>query len=648
MAHVQIVKRKEEQKRRESLKQEERKRRGVEDGRSPSPMVVSPSPPPPPKVPQDLCFGSAKPVSCPASYVEFAEKVRTIAEGNVFNYFIIIIIMVAGILVGVQMYEGYDTDPVVVAIDWCVLGIFIVEFVFKVIAEVGRPWRYFTGPEWHWNNFDFIIIFFCLPWPFMTGSTGAIKLLRLLRLMRVVKLVRKVPQLQMIVMGLVGGLTSIGYIMLLLFLVFYIYAILGSVLFGENDPWHFGRLEDGLNSLFRMATLEDWTNIMYINMKGCAAYTDGIYFPVFADKSLPAGSTVVDYNGANQTNYYGAVHNRFPLEKGSLFDGVLCIQVKNCGAMCQNHPGVYNITDRNGISAEAYTDAPKIVNATINPATGAPTWDHVMQIGWSDGINQAGAAAMPIASLVFCVSFIVVSALVMLSLFIGAVTMSMTESMEEMKEQQEKKDKQRRMAKAKKEQQRRREMAKAVSGEVDEVAGVTPTSAKSSVMKSVRGVAKGKGRMKISVAELNQQAKMKSVLLKAWDGTNQPAEVFKDESIESVPWKKKYNRLAMLAKRFADYPLFDKTVTGVILMAGVLVGAQTYDHFAEDACSGTSCDVLQMVMRQGAFLDSLILIVFTVEVVVKICAEAFAPLHYFARYVFLLPNPPSPSATRPS
>ena len=51
-------------------------------------------------------------------------------------------------------------------------------------------------------------------------------------------------------------------IMLLLFLVFYIYGILGCVCFGENDPWHFGRLEDGLNALFRMATLEDWTNIM--------------------------------------------------------------------------------------------------------------------------------------------------------------------------------------------------------------------------------------------------------------------------------------------------------------------------------------------------------------------------------------------------
>jgi hypothetical protein len=37
----------------------------------------------------------------------------------------------------------------------------------------------------------------------------------------------------------------------------------------------------------------------------------------------------------------------------------------------------------------------------------------------------------------FWVSFIIVSALVMLSLFIGAVTMSMTESMEQMKEEQE-------------------------------------------------------------------------------------------------------------------------------------------------------------------------------------------------------------------
>jgi voltage-gated sodium channel len=40
-------------------------------------------------------------------------------------------------------------------------------------------------------------------------------------------------------------------------------------MFGENDPLHFGTLHKSMLSLFRVVTLEDWTDIMYVNMYGC-------------------------------------------------------------------------------------------------------------------------------------------------------------------------------------------------------------------------------------------------------------------------------------------------------------------------------------------------------------------------------------------
>ena len=68
------------------------------------------------------------------------------------------------------------------------------------------PWRYWTGPDWRWNNFDFTIVVMCLPvWGDMFGGSS-VALLRLMRLMRVMKLVKKIPQLNMIVMGLLGGM----------------------------------------------------------------------------------------------------------------------------------------------------------------------------------------------------------------------------------------------------------------------------------------------------------------------------------------------------------------------------------------------------------------------------------------------------------
>ena len=51
----------------------------------------------------------------------------------------------------------------------------------------------------------------------------------------------------------------------------------GIYLFGANDPWHFGDLATAMLTLFRCATLEDWTDVMYINIYGCHRYGGGIY-----------------------------------------------------------------------------------------------------------------------------------------------------------------------------------------------------------------------------------------------------------------------------------------------------------------------------------------------------------------------------------
>ena len=41
------------------------------------------------------------------------------------------------------------------------------------------------------------------------------------------------------------------------------------ILFAKNDPMHFGNLQLSLLTLFRASTLDDWTDIMYVNMYGC-------------------------------------------------------------------------------------------------------------------------------------------------------------------------------------------------------------------------------------------------------------------------------------------------------------------------------------------------------------------------------------------
>jgi voltage-gated sodium channel len=59
-----------------------------------------------------------------------------------------------------------------------------------------------------------------------------------------------------------------GYVIVLLALIFYIYAVLGTFLFGIKDPVHFGNLHISMITLFKVLTLEGWTDIMNIQFYG--------------------------------------------------------------------------------------------------------------------------------------------------------------------------------------------------------------------------------------------------------------------------------------------------------------------------------------------------------------------------------------------
>jgi voltage-gated sodium channel len=154
----------------------------------------------------------------------------------------------------------------------------VAEIVVKVGAEGSKPWRYFLDP---WNVFDFIIVAAC----FLPFEGNAVTVLRLLRLLRVLKLVRVLPQLQLLVSALLKSVPSMAYVGLLLLLLFYVYAVAGVFLFGANDPTHFRSLPIAMLTLFRVVTLEGWTEILYINLYGCDGWGDLAGTPACAEPS---------------------------------------------------------------------------------------------------------------------------------------------------------------------------------------------------------------------------------------------------------------------------------------------------------------------------------------------------------------------------
>jgi len=321
-----------------------------------------------------------------------------------FDYFIITVIIIAGTMVGVQTYPKYNCPAMFAQdpegdwkagitghldrtvrfcevngdnvfggdgiIDQCVKYIFVSEMLIKILANGIAPYRYWCGhADWRWNNFDFVIVALSFEQVANVilggGGGGSVMVLRLFRLARLLKLVGKIPKLQSIVIGLVAGIKAVGYIALLLFLVFYIFAIAGMIFFLPNDPFHFRSIPISMLSLFRASTLEDWTDIMYINIYGCNKYSSGVYY-VKSKYRDPITNT--DIAGAFDGNPYFSRWEDVP-------------NYFRCNDLTETEPGVSQIQPQAEVSV------------------------------------------------IFWVLFTFVSAFVMLSLFVGAVTLAMSDSM---------------------------------------------------------------------------------------------------------------------------------------------------------------------------------------------------------------------------
>ena len=194
-----------------------------------------------------------------------------ITKTNLFDNFIIGIILFAGLLVGVQTYKEFANRHIEILtfLDSIVLAIFTLEAIIKILAEGKRPINYFRNA---WNVFDFLIVTVCLMEPLLPLDAEFLPVLRLARILRVLRLVTFVPKLQLIVGTLLKSIPSMFYVCILLFLLFYMYGAMGVFLYGDNDPIHFRNLQTALLSLFRVTTLEDWTDVMYINMYGSDNY----------------------------------------------------------------------------------------------------------------------------------------------------------------------------------------------------------------------------------------------------------------------------------------------------------------------------------------------------------------------------------------
>ena len=188
---------------------------------------------------------------------DLKRRLDALHRNRLFEGAVISIIIVSALLIGARTYEGVSRfDQVMGVLDWAVTVFFLIEILIRMAAEE-RLRDFFRE---RWNVFDFIIVVASL---IPIDDSEMVLLARLLRIFRVLRLVSLIPELRILMGSLFKAIPRMGYVVLLMFIIFYIYGAFGSFLFGHINDFLWGNIARSMLTLFRIATFEDWTDVMY-------------------------------------------------------------------------------------------------------------------------------------------------------------------------------------------------------------------------------------------------------------------------------------------------------------------------------------------------------------------------------------------------
>lgn len=183
---------------------------------------------------------------------------RFLHNNNYFQNFITLVIIIAGILAGIQtnyeineQYRNYFHIA-----DIIIISIFILEMFIYMLEHGRRPWRYFREA---WHIFDFsIIVISLIPFFFPNSNTEFVVVFRLARILRLARIFEKIKKLKLILHTLFRIIPSMVYVVILLVLLFYVFGVITTDLFGKYAVEEFGSLWTSMKTLF-FISFEGWS-----------------------------------------------------------------------------------------------------------------------------------------------------------------------------------------------------------------------------------------------------------------------------------------------------------------------------------------------------------------------------------------------------
>ena len=186
------------------------------------------------------------------------KKIIAIRESKSFELFTTSIIIFYALILGLKTMKSFEHsswEQLIMILDHFVTIYFLIEIIIKISSEK----NYFDFFKNGWNIFDFIIVFITI---IPLENTDFAAVARLFRIFRVLRLVTARPQLKKLITVLLTSIPAIFDILILMFILFYIYSVVGSFLFYEVHPALWGDFLLSMLTLFKILTLEGWTDIM--------------------------------------------------------------------------------------------------------------------------------------------------------------------------------------------------------------------------------------------------------------------------------------------------------------------------------------------------------------------------------------------------
>jgi len=179
-----------------------------------------------------------------------------IRNNRYFELFVVAIIVLSALNIGLSTY---NIDPSLlkslIVFDYLITIFFLVEITIRIYSYE-KSILFFQKK---WNIFDFVIVALSLiPLELME----AVIIGRLLRVFRLLRVVSFIPQFRILIESLAQAVPRVGYVLLFIFIETYIFAAIGSILFSGVDPYHWENIGVSLLTLFKVATIDGWIEIM--------------------------------------------------------------------------------------------------------------------------------------------------------------------------------------------------------------------------------------------------------------------------------------------------------------------------------------------------------------------------------------------------